>query len=321
MSSDALTHTLNVTTASFEDARIGVVILAFCVPLVILNATLMALLEGREEFGAVNIIRATGLSLVFLIPVFVTLHDHAFKSLAMGLVFARLMMLCLTYSLYFRSARFHPTAFSRDTLIRLYQFGSWLTVSNIISPVMEYIDRFVLASIRGSATVIYYTAPAEMTTRLLSLPGAISRSLFPAVSRSMKNEVRHLVLRALRYQLMLVSGITALVMLFAGEILQVWLGEDFAIHSRDVLMWLMVGFFFNGLATIPFTHLQASGHAKVTAMIHLAEVGPYLLLLGTLASNFGLTGGAAAWSIRVFVDFLLMSFYSWKTLHRPTLHA
>jgi len=321
ISASTLTQTLNVTAASFEDARIGIAILAFCVPVVILNATLMALLEGREEFGAVNIIRATGLSLVFLVPVLLSLHDHTFKSLALGLVLARVMMLCLTYSLYFRSARFHPTAFNRDTLSRLYQFGGWLTISNIISPVMEYIDRFLLAGIRGSATVIYYTAPAEMTTRLLSLPGAISRSLFPAISSSMQNEVRYLVLRALRYQLTLVSVMTALVMLFASEILRVWLGEDFVIHSRDVLIWLMVGFFFNGLATIPFTHLQASGHAKVTAMIHLAEIGPYLLLLGLLTSNFGLTGAAAAWSMRVFVDFLLMSFYSWKTLHRHMCHA
>lgn len=321
MSSGSLTRTLNVTTAAFEDVRIGVVMLALCIPLVILNATLMALLEGREEFGAINIIRATGFSLVFLVPALLALHNHEFKSLAAGLVFARLMMLCLTYSLYFRSARFHPTAFSHSTLVRLYRFGGWLTISNIISPVMEYIDRFVLAYIRGSASVIYYTAPAEMTTRLLSVPGAISRSLFPAISGRMPNEARAMVLRAVRYQLILVSCLTAVVMLFADEILQIWLGGDFALKSRDVLMWLMVGFFFNGLATIPFTHLQASGLARVTAMIHLAEVGPYLLLLGMLTSSFGLTGGAAAWSIRVGIDFLLMSIFSWKQLHQHTDHA
>jgi O-antigen/teichoic acid export membrane protein len=321
MSSDSLTRMLNVTAASFEDARTGVEILAYCIPLVILNATFMALLEGREEFVKVNIIRASGFSLVFLVPVLLTAHDKTFKTIAFSLVFARLIMLFLTYSFYLRSARLHPTAFSKETLIRLYRFGGWLTISNIISPVMEYVDRFVLANIRGSATVIYYTAPAEITTRLLSLPGAISRSLFPAVSSRMQHEVKALVLRALVYQLTLVSCTTALVMIFAGEILHLWLGEDFATNSKNVLLWLMVGFFFNGLATIPFTHLQASGKARVTAIIHLAEVGPYLLLLGMLTSNFGLTGAAVAWSVRVCVDFLLMSFFSWKTLHQHTNHA
>ena len=186
---------------------------------------------------------------------------------------------------------------------------------------MEYVDRFVLANIRGSATIIFYTAPAEMTTRLLSLPGAISRSLFPALSNNSENDGRALLLHAIRYQLILVTCTSAFVIIFATEILEIWLGGEFAVHSRDVLIWLMVGFFFNGLATIPYTHLQASGLARVTAMIHLAEVGPYLVLLVLLTMHLGMIGGAMAWSIRVLFDFILMSFFSWKNIYKENNHV
>ena len=319
--SGKLTRMLNVSAEIFNDTQIGIVILGFIIPLVILSASLMALLEGCEEFGLINIIRSIGLSLVFLIPFLLTFYDQSFKSMSFGLFFARLIMLFLTYSLYIRSARFHPTGYSRSTLIRLYRFGGWLTISNIISPIMEYVDRFVLANIRGSATIIFYTAPAEMTTRLLSLPGAISRSLFPALSNNSENDGRALLLHAIRYQLILVTCTSAFVIIFASEILEIWLGGEFAVHSRDVLIWLMVGFFFNGLATIPYTHLQASGLARVTAMIHLAEVGPYLVLLVLLTMHLGMIGGAMAWSIRVLFDFILMSFFSWKNIYKENNHV
>jgi len=313
--SGSITNLLNVSDTIYKDANLGISVLSLCIPLVLVTASLTSLMEGREDFRSINIIRAIGFSLVFLIPLLLTIYERSFFSLAGGLVIARLLMLGLTYWLYFSTSRVHPIQFNREVLLRLYRFGSWMTVSNVVSPVMEYFDRFLIASIRGSATVIYYTAPAEMTTRLLSVPGAVSRSLFPAISNRIQADSRALVLRALRYQLIVVSAISAFVIVFAQDILRLWLGAEFALESRDVLIWLMVGFFFNGIATIPFTHLQASGNARLTAIIHLTEIVPYLLLLYLMITNFGLVGGAAAWSMRVALDCALMSYFSLRVLN------
>ena len=313
--SGSITNLLNVSDTIYKDANLGISVLSLCIPLVLVTASLTSLMEGREDFRSINIIRAIGFSLVFLIPLLLTIYERSFFSLAGGLVIARLLMLGLTYWLYFSTSRVHPIQFNREVLLRLYRFGSWMTVSNVVSPVMEYFDRFLIASIRGSATVIYYTAPAEMTTRLLSVPGAVSRSLFPAISNRRQADSRALVLRALRYQLIVVSAISAFVIVFAQDILRLWLGAEFALESRDVLIWLMVGFFFNGIATIPFTHLQASGNARLTAIIHLTEIVPYLLLLYLMITNFGLVGGAAAWSMRVALDCVLMSYFSLRVLN------
>ena len=306
---------LNVTEINRSDAVVGIRYLAHCIPIVLLNAVLTALLEGQEDFRSVNLIRIFGFTLVFLLPVLFTYFSDSFSIMACGLLIARTLMLGLTYRLFYLSANSHPIAFSRQSLVRLYRFGGWLTISNIVGPIMEYFDRFIIASTKGSAVVIYYTAPAELTTRLLSVPGALSRSLFPAISHGSSTNTKALVLKAAIYQLFVVFSISSFVLLFSYDILRLWLGIDFATRSREILIWLIIGFIFNGLATIPFTHLQAMGKSRLTAMIHLAEFGPYLILIFTFTSNFGLVGGAIAWSMRATIDCLIMSYFSYQSLY------
>ncbi|MCC2946192.1 polysaccharide biosynthesis C-terminal domain-containing protein, partial [Citrobacter freundii] len=67
-----------------------------------------------------------------------------------------------------------------------------------------------------------------------------------------------------------------------------------------------VGYFFNSLAQIPFTSIQALGKAKITAIIHVFEVLPYLLLLYFCVVNYGIIGAAVAWTIRVTIDCFLL---------------
>jgi O-antigen/teichoic acid export membrane protein len=243
--SENITGWLNVTDIHRDDAVDGLWYLALCIPIVLLTAVLTALLEGQEDFRSVNLVRVFGFTLVFLLPPLLISLSSSFSTMACGLLMARVLMLALAYRIFYISLGAHPVAFSRTALVRLYRFGGWLTISNIIGPIMEYFDRFIIASTNGSAVVVYYTAPAELTMRLLSLPGALSRSLFPAINNGASADTKLLVLRAIAYQLVVVLAISSFVLLFSYDILRLWLGIDFALQSRDVLMLFMVGFFFN----------------------------------------------------------------------------
>ena len=37
-------------------------------------------------------------------------------------------------------------------------YGGWLTVTNVIGPIMGYFDRFVLSHLAGASVVAYYVA-------------------------------------------------------------------------------------------------------------------------------------------------------------------
>lgn len=63
------------------------------------------------------------------------------------------------------------------------KYGGWITVSNVVSPLMAYLDRFFISNIIGASNVAFYTAPAEGVQRLSVFPGALSRAIFPKLSR------------------------------------------------------------------------------------------------------------------------------------------
>lgn len=52
--------------------------------------------------------------------------------------------------------------------------------------------------------------------------------------------------------------------------------------------------------------------SKLTAVIHLYEWLPYLGLLYFLSSAFGIEGAAAAWSLRLFFDYVMLSYFARK---------
>ena len=53
-----------------------------------------------------------------------------------------------------------------------------MTVSNIISPVMVYFDRFIVSNIMGADKVAFYSAPAEVILKLGIIPAAIGEQCF-----------------------------------------------------------------------------------------------------------------------------------------------
>ncbi|HFR6317347.1 TPA: polysaccharide biosynthesis C-terminal domain-containing protein, partial [Shigella flexneri] len=85
-----------------------------------------------------------------------------------------------------------------------------------------------------------------------------------------------------------------------------WMGPTYHGTPGIVLKILAIGFFFNCIAQIPFVSVQASGRSKITAIIHLLEVIPYLCILYIFIYHWGIVGAAIAWSVRTSLDFLIL---------------
>src|SRR5258708_21161020 len=110
-------------------------------------------------------------------------------------------------------------------------------------------------------------------------------------------------------------------MVMAPEAVRFWLGGDFALNSAPVARALAIGVFLNGLAQVPFSHLQGSGRPDITARIHLMELPLYAGMLFVLAQRMGIRGVALAWLIRVVADSVLMFFFSWRGRRGEPLSA
>jgi O-antigen/teichoic acid export membrane protein len=187
--------------------------------------------------------------------------------------------------------------------------GSWMTVSNVASPIMVYLDRFLISSMLSVTLVAYYTTPFEVVTKLWIVPLAITSVLFPAFAAFFATDQAKLnetYARGLRNSLSLVFPAIFLLVLFAPEGLRLWLGPVFQRDSTWVLRWIAVGVLLNSVGQVPFALLQAVDRPDITAKLHLCELPVYVIAVVLGIHFFGLGGAAVAWSLRLGIETLVL---------------
>jgi O-antigen/teichoic acid export membrane protein len=200
-------------------------------------------------------------------------------------------------------------AWERSAVGPLLRFGGWMTVTNVVGPLMVTLDRFLIGALASMTAVAYYATPYEVVTKFLLLPSALMSVMFPAFSASFAQDRERTALlfgRSVKSLFLVLFPITLCTVALAQDGLKLWLGPEFAQHSFRVLQCLAVGVFINSLALVPFALLQGVGRPDLSATLHLIELPLYLGLLWWLLSTRGIEGAAIAWSVRVGVDGLFL---------------
>jgi len=298
---------LKLPLALQAQASSALQVLAWCLPFVTLTSAMRGMLEAGQKFGWVNGLRIPMGVLLFLLPVWISQYSTNLVDLCKGIAFLRIAAtlahgyLCMKlFPQFMLAAR---TGYQH--IRQLLADGSWLTLSNVIGPMMVYLDRFIIASMVSVVAVAYYTAPFEVVTRLWLLPAALTGALFPvfaAQHQTRPAEVRRLYRKAFRWLFATMSVLAAAVGMGAPYWLGAWLGSAYAQEGLLAAQILTLGVFVNSLGYLPLCLLQASGHADASAKLHLAEIPLYVIALILLVSQYGIEGAAAAWAGRCLLD-------------------
>jgi O-antigen/teichoic acid export membrane protein len=293
--------------------------LAVSIPLVVSTAGVRGVLEARQRFDLVNIVRLASGVFTYAGPAATLLVSHSLVPITWVLVAGRALtwawyaVLCLRELPELRSR----VAGERAHVGPLLRFGGWMTVSNVVGPLMVDLDRFLIAAVIGAAAVAYYVTPFEAVTRLLLLPWAFAGVLFPMLATAFAQDragASRLFARGTRQIYAVLFPFCLAGIAFAHEALALWVGQDMAAHGAPVLRWLAVGVYMNGLVQVPFSTLQAAGRPDLTARVHLAELPVYLGVLWWLTRTWGIEGAAIAWTARAGADAVLLFLLTRKVL-------
>lgn len=307
---------LKLSSENYSDAKNTFWILALSVPVVVFCTSLIGLLEAHQRFLAINVIRIP-LGISNFVGPLVALQ---FSNTLSAAVFTIFVFRVFALFFYWRSVNsiygfWIIPRLSFKEIVPLLKFGGWASVSNLISPIMVYFDRFVIGSLLSLAVVAYYTTPYEIVSRVSIISVSMLGVFFPAMTAALSTkgeEVESLYRHAFMIICFSVAPLVAFVVAFAPILLDLWIGQEFSAHSSTVLRVLAVGVFFNSLARVPFGLMQAAGRADLTAKINLAEILPYVIILLWTLPLFGIVAAAYVWSARLFVDFLIMSYSAAK---------
>lgn len=287
-------------------------LLVLAVPLTMWFACSAGVLEARSRFGAVNSVRIpTGVG-NFVAPWLVSLFTADLFWVIASLLVVRLAG-ALGMAWWARPEFANPAPRWPSAGIRqLLRFGGWMTVSNLVGPVMSYFDRFAIAAWVTVAAVTHYTVPFDVISRLPVVPLAIMGVLLPLLAQASHSapgaRPQHYATITRTMNLLLVCWIPGMVLLawLGPWLLAWWVGADLAAASAPIWRWLAVGVLVNGLAHLPFAMLQGAGRTDVIAKIHLFELLPYMAGLWWALPHYGAVGAAVLWSLRVSVDAVLL---------------
>lgn len=284
-------------------------VVPFVVPLVMLAPCLIATLEAYQEFRLINLIRIPTGASYFLAPLAVLPFTDSLVAVVVALGCGRLAE--VTAFFYFCRRKVGTGAFrpSPSYAKRMFGFGGWMTVTNILQPGMIHGDRFFLGGMRGLVAVAYYVTPAELIVRLLVVPRSLVTALFPNLTIRFAGEgegVEDLFEQCLVLLLVLLAAGAGALIVFGPWALGLWLGDEFRENSGPVLRWLAVGIVALSLAYVPQFLVQASGKPSHTALVHLGELPVYLLLVWTGITLGGVVGAAVAWAARGLIDLSVM---------------
>jgi O-antigen/teichoic acid export membrane protein len=310
---------LKVPAPLSHEALVSFYWLAAGVPVVVLTAGLRGVLEALQRFRLATAIRIPMGIFTYLGPAALLAFTHNLVPIIALLVLGRIFA-CAAHLW----ACFHVMpglrvgfGFHAASVKPLFIFGGWMTVSNVLGPLMVTFDRFLIGSIISIAAVAYYSIPYEVVTKLWLISSALIGVLFPAFSATSHIDRSRLIFLfkcGVKYIFIALLPLALVLVIFAPEGLVFWLGDDFARNSAPVARLLAVAVLVNSMAQVPFTHLQSVGRPDVTAKFHLIELPVYLVTLFFLARHFGITGVAVAWLLRVMLDAFLLFWFSFRLL-------
>jgi O-antigen/teichoic acid export membrane protein len=296
------------TPTLIAESEAAIPLLVAAIPISVMQSVFRGALEGRRHFLAVNTILSIGSVATAVAPLIAAVvASPAVPVLVATSLFVRLLVLfalAISAGVLLRIGRYRTPR--RENVRNLVRFGAWLTITNLVGPLMVFLDRFIIGAKIGPAAVAIYVIPFTLVSQLLVLPQGLGNALFPrfAAAREKPQELVEDALIAL--SILLTAGSIAAVLL-VGPFLNLWIGESAGVRSAPVAVALIIGFWANGLAQVPFARLQGAGRTDTIAQVHLAELLPYLGLLWVGISQFGIVGAAIAWSVRAFVDLLALA--------------
>jgi O-antigen/teichoic acid export membrane protein len=232
-----------------------------------------------------------------------------------GALGARLMaIIVLSFQCHMEITRRQPIRVERSEIRTLLGYGGWVTVTSIIGPVLFMTDRFVIGAALGATSVAAYTVPYQLASRMQILPGALVGALFPRLSAANAEQQAFLGEKATRALACVLSPLVFGAVFLMEPFLQVWVGSRLGGYSGAVGRILLVAFWANAFALVPFTRLQASGRPDIITKILFIEIPLYLGGLYLAISYLGFIGIAVALLGRLVIDYVFLTWAAGRDL-------
>lgn len=299
-----------------REVKLAGIAMALAVPAITLGSAAAGALEARRRFRKLSLINIPTMLAMQAAPLLILPFSSTVHSMIGGMVITRwggtVALLIVNRDLLVDET---GSSYPVSGLVR---FGGWLTVTNVLGPILTTADRFVLGATGPVSRVATYSVAMDPTARMNIIGHSLGRALFPRLSAAGGSlAVRRMYERSFR---LLLGGVILLsVGLFVAipSLFEIWVGADLGADAAPIARVLLVGALASTVAALPTYVLYALDKPHIPSLLHALELPPYLIALALLSHNFGVTGAALAWTMRSSLDCLLLWAISNRHLDGP----
>ena len=183
----------------------------------------------------------------------------------------------------------------------LLRQGGWLTVTHLLGPLTQHLDRFIIAARLSAEAAALYATPFDLVIRVAVLGQAVLAGVFPALASALvgaPEAIGRLFRHAVLAILVLVLPPCLACVLFADVLLGWWLGAEFAAAGAMPMRWLAAGVVLFALDGVAAAVIDGAARAARNALLAVAELAAYLPLLLVALDGWGIAGAAVVWTGR-----------------------
>jgi O-antigen/teichoic acid export membrane protein len=284
-------------------------------PAVLVSSSVIGLVQATQRFDQLALVQIPASTAQYVLPLLCCMYSPNLAGIVALLLAVRFIA---TIANMLNASRLIPGLFANFTfggrgLGSLFQFGSWITISNIVSPFQVYMDRFFVAGVVGASAVAYYSVPQDAAMRVVILPASVVSAVFPAMSAAMGTDfgrMNYLASESLRAILACMCMPILAVASLSHEVMRMWMGPMFAAQSADVLSIILIGVLMNSVTRVPQAALNAAGRPDVLAKLQAIELPFQIVITWGSLHLFGLRGAASAWSLRHIFEMVALFYCS-----------
>jgi O-antigen/teichoic acid export membrane protein len=196
------------------------------------------------------------------------------------------------------SVRFWPHLHRREART-LVTYGGLKASQRFAVQLIFQLDRIVVGAFSPISAVAYYAVPVSLTQRIVSLVGNVAVAVFPAASALTgaddRRRIEELYLRSMKLTALIALPISAMMLIYAHEILRYWIGPEFELKSSTVLMILAIANLGYAFTSVPSNTLDATGRIRVSTAFGWLAAATNVGLVFALVPTIGYEG--AAWAV------------------------
>ena len=303
---------MKLAPAMRAETLLALPLLALAVPVATTLGVFSGALMAREKFYITNRISIVNTCLFQILPLSVAwFFGPNVATLLAASIGARLVGLIL----YWRECNreFGADAvrrFDSGQLRALLSYGGWVTIAGLFNPFIVVIDRFLIGAMLGRYAVTVYVVPTQLTSRVLTVSGALCNALFPRMAVATEEDADRLARDGVGIQLALMTPLIAGAYVLMQNGMDLWIGHKLGNDATPVARILLLAAWLNMFSNVPYSRLQASGRPDIVTKVMLAQLPFYLVALYYAVIVWGVWGAAFVYLVRYLVDLVALDWIS-----------